>query len=161
MRCYDEKIKNKHPTYKECVVCGEWLLYDNFKKWCDENYYQIDNERMQVDKDILFKRNKLYSPDTCCFVPDRINSLIIKSDSIRGKYPIGVSYKKNTGLYCASMKKNNRNVWLGEYTTPEKAFSVYKIEKEKYIKEVADEYRDKIPNKIYNALYNYEVEIDD
>ena len=59
------------------------------------------------------------------------------------------------------MKKNNRNIWLGEYTTPEKAFNIYKTEKEKYIKEIADEYRDKIPSKIYNALYNYEVEIDD
>ncbi len=161
MRCYDETIKKKHPTYKNCVICEEWLLYDNFKKWCNKNYYRINNERMQVDKDILIKRNKLYSPDTCCFVPDRINSLIIKSDSIRGKYPIGVSYIKNTGLCCASMKKDNKNIWLGEYATPEIAFNVYKTEKEKYIKEVADEYKDKIPNEIYNALYNYEVEIDD
>lgn len=161
MRCYDESVKKKHQTYKECTVCEEWLLYDNFKKWCDENYYQIENERMQVDKDILFKRNKHYSPKTCCFVPDRINSLIIKSDAIRGEYPIGVSYNKRSGLYSASMKKNNKNIWLGEYTTPEKAFNIYKIEKEKYIKEVADSYKEKIPDKLYKALYNYCVEVDD
>ena len=116
---------------------------------------------MQVDKDILFKRNKHYSPKTCCFVPDRINSLIIKSDAIRGEYPIGVSYNKRSGLYSASMKKNNKNIWLGEYTTPEKAFNIYKIEKEKYIKEVADSYKEKIPDKLYKALYNYCVEVDD
>ena len=161
LRCYGTTVKEKYPTYQECTICEEWLLYDNFKKWCDENYYQIENERMQIDKDILFKKNKHYSPNTCCFVPDRINCLIIKSDKIRGEYPIGVSYSKKSGLYIASMKKSNRNVWLGEYVTPEKAFQVYKAEKEKYIKEVADSYKGKIPKNVYDALYKYQVEIDD
>lgn len=161
LRCYGATVKEKHHTYQGCTICEEWLLYENFKKWCDENYYQIENERMQIDKDILFKKNKHYSPNTCCFVPDRINCLIIKSDKIRGEYPIGVSYRKKSGLYTASMKKKNRNVWLGDYATPEEAFQAYKIEKEKYIKEVADLYKGKIPKKLYDALYKYQVEIDD
>lgn len=161
LRCYSEALKEKHPTYAKCTVCEEWLLYDNFKRWCDENYYEVNGERMDIDKDILFKHNKHYSPEKCCFVPGRINTLIIKSDSIRGDYPIGVSLQKDNGLYCACMKKKNKLIWLGEYITPINAFNVYKREKEKYIREVADEYRDKIPLKVYKALYDYKVEIDD
>lgn len=160
-RCYNTKIKKQHPTYEKCYICNDWILYDEFKKWCNSNYYEVDNQNMQIDKDILIKGNKIYSPTTCCFVPDRINSLIIKSDNIRGKYPIGVSFNKKTNLYIASMKKHNKNVWLGEYTNPQKAFYVYKKEKEKYIKEVADQYKNKIPDKLYKALYSYEVDIND
>lgn len=60
----------------------------------------------------------------------------------------------------SSMKNKNKNVWLGKFSTPEEAFYVYKIEKEKYIKEVADEYKGRIPENVYQALYAYQVEID-
>ena len=51
--------------------------------------------------------------------------------------------------------------YLGLYITIEQAFSAYKNFKENYIKEVADEYKDRIPQKLYDAMYRYEVEIDD
>lgn len=31
-RCYDEKYKKENPTYKDCVVCDEWLNFQNFAK---------------------------------------------------------------------------------------------------------------------------------
>ena len=64
-RC-DNKLKNRK---YDCYCCDEWLIFENFKKWFDKNYYQIENERMALDKDILFKGNKIYSPETCIFVP--------------------------------------------------------------------------------------------
>ena len=50
---------------------------------------------------------------------------------------------------------------IGRFDTPEEAFYAYKQFKENYIKEVADEYKDSIPQKLYEAMYRYEVEIDD
>ena len=50
---------------------------------------------------------------------------------------------------------------LGYYNTSEEAFLVYKQFKEKYIRQIANEYKDLIPNKLYEALYRYEVEIND
>jgi hypothetical protein len=47
------------------------------------------------------------------------------------------------------------------YDTPEEAFHAYKTAKEAYIKQVADEYKDKIPKKLYDALYAYTIEITD
>lgn len=166
-RCYSKKLHEKHPTYKDCNVCNEWLNFQNFAKWYDENYYEIKGERMHLDKDILVKGNKIYSPETCIFVPERINTLFIKSDKIRGNYPIGVSYDKEYNKYVSVCKvydfknKKQKLKKIGRYNTPEEAFISYKNFKEKYIKEVADYYKNEISSNLYNAMCNYEIEITD
>ena len=45
--------------------------------------------------------------------------------------------------------------------TPEEAFLAYKKDKEAYIKDVANKWKDKIDPRAYEALMNYEVEITD
>ena len=164
-RCYNSKCWEKHPTYKGCSVCDEWLYYSNFKKWFDENYYEIDGEKMCVDKDILVKGNKIYSPNTCCIVPNCINCLFIKSNAIRGDLPIGVSYRKNkkSNNYCATLRITNsrKTKFLGFFETPTEAFYAYKKEKEEHIKKIADKYKNYLHPKVYEAMYSYEVNIDD
>lgn len=64
-RCYNPNYHAVEPTYKDACVCEEWWTASNFKKWFDENYV----EGYQLDKDILVKGNKVYGPNTCCFVP--------------------------------------------------------------------------------------------
>ena len=81
-RCYSDKCQKKQPTYKGCCVCEEWLNYSNFKKWFNDNYYEIEGEQMNLDKDILVKGNKIYSPETCVFVPKKINTLFVKSNKV-------------------------------------------------------------------------------
>lgn len=158
-RCYDEKYKKKRPTYNECEVCSEWLNFQNFVEWYNENYYTIENVKIHLDKDILEKGNKIYSPTTCVFAPIEINSLFTKTDSKRGDLPIGVDYHNKK--YRATMNVNKKHIHIGLYDTIEEAFGAYKRDKEKYIKEIADSYKDFIPNKLYNALYEYEVEWED
>lgn len=158
-RCYSEKEQSEHTSYIGCSVCKEWHNFQNFAKWFNENYYTIGDELMCLDKDILIKGNKIYSTETCVFVPQNINKLFIKSDKARGKYPIGVSYDKERNKYIS--QQNNIKIFLGRFDTPKEAFEVYKIEKEKHIKEVADEYKNKIPKKLYDAMYNWKVDIDD
>ena len=166
-RCYDEKLQQKYPTYKGCKVCDEWKYYPNFKKWYDENYYEIEGQRMELDKDILNKRNKVYSPETCFFVPRHINSLFIKKDANRGDLPVGVHWNKKNRKFmvqCSVFDKNiggHKRKYLGLYNDVKEAFDAYKIAKEKNIKQVADYYKDHIPKKLYEAMYIYEVEIDD
>ena len=166
-RCYDIKYHEKYPTYKHCIVCNKWLNYQNFAKWFYDNYYEVNNEKMCLDKDILNKGNKIYSPDTCIFVPERINTLFVKRNNNRGKYPIGVCYNKrdkkfqvNCSIYDYEENKS-KSVFLGYYDTSKEAFEVYKEFKEKHIKKVADYYKDLIPEKLYQAMYDYEVEITD
>ncbi|STO12725.1 AP2 domain [[Flavobacterium] thermophilum] len=161
-RCYSDKLYKRYPTYMGCSVAEEWHNFQNFSKWYDENYYEVDDEKMELDKDILLKGNKTYSPDYCVFVPKRINLLFVKKDELRGDLPIGVCFYKRDKKYQANCKdEKGNNVYLGRYNTPEEAFEAYKKFKENIIKKVAEEYKDRIPKRLYEALINYEVEITD
>ena len=164
-RCYDIKFHERYPTYKDCEVEDYFLNFQNMCKWLDENYYEIEGETMCLDKDILHKGNKIYSRDTCIFVPNRINTLFVKRDNDRGNSPIGV-YPVPSGNYQVhAHNKDGGRDYLGTYPTKEEAFRVYKENKEKVIKEVIDSYEGKIPEPFYSKLrktmYNYKVEIDD
>lgn len=167
-RCYYKNQRLKYPTYENCEVCEEWFNFQNFAKWYEENKWD-ENLKLQVDKDILFKGNKIYSPETCIFVDSRINCLFTKSQNKRGTLPIGVRLHKVNHNYVAQCsvktqdgKKSPKH--LGSYSNPNEAFRAYKTFKESYIKQVADEYKQKYPNfpqKLYDAMYNWEVEITD
>ena len=159
-RCYNDKYKESRPTYKDVVICEEWKYYQEFKKWFYKNYYEVKGERTELDKDILKKGNKIYSPNYCVFVPQRINSLFTKRDSRRGELPIGVSKRNNCKSYISTVSINGKNC-TRRFHTIEEAFEDYKTRKELEIKRIAEEYRELIPIKLYEAMYRYEVNIDD
>ena len=164
-RCYDPKCHKEYPTYKGCRVEDYLLNFQNMGEWIKENYYEIPGEQMCLDKDILCKGNKVYSRETCIFVPERINTLFVKRDNNRGKDPIGM-YQLSSGNYQVQCNNEyGKYVYLGTYSTKEEAFQVYKEYKEKVIKKVIDSYEGKIPEPHYTRLketmYNYKVEIDD
>lgn len=158
-RCYNKnEYRYKYYGLVGVNVCEEWMTYKLFKKWFDENYYEISSDKINLDKDILNKGNKLYSPNNCIFVPSKVNKLFTKATSIRGEYPIGVSLNKKINRYVASITKENKQIHLGCFNNPEDAFLCYKKEKEKYIKQIADEFKEEIPQKLYDAMYSYQVE---
>ena len=160
-RCYCSKYQERCPTYKGCTVCKEWHNFQVFAKWYYNHFYEFgNNEIMTLDKDILKKGNKVYSANTCVFVPVSINSLFTKRDNERGDLPIGVTKHRNKFVARLS-KGNGKLIHLGYYNTPTEAFLAYKHAKEEYIKQIAEEYKSQIPQKLYDALMNYEVEIDD
>lgn len=158
-RCYDEDHRYKNKSYHDCYVCDEWLNYQNFAEWYENNYYEINDELMHIDKDILIKNNKMYSPETCIFVPQRINNLFTNNKSNRNIY-LGV-YRCSNTLYKSTCNVICGQKHLGYFKTPEEAFVAYKEFKENLIKQVADEYKGLIPDILYDAMYNYEVEITD
>lgn len=159
VRCFSKKFKEKFPTYQDVTIQDEWLNFQNFAKWYYDNIYYIDGERIELDKDILSKGNKVYCSDKCIFVPRRINSLIISNNAVRGDLPIGVSY--HDGKFRARCNTLDKCVFLGHFDSIDDAFDCYKRYKEKYINDVANEYRNKIPEKLYYALCQYTVERSD
>jgi hypothetical protein len=163
-RCYDKNLHKRSPSYIGCEVCSEWLNYQNFAQWFENNYYEIDNIRMNLDKDIMVKGNKVYSPETCVIVPIFINELFTKNNTRRGNFPLGVSYDKNSNKYLTYCRIHGQSSkkFLGSYDNPNDAFYIgYKPFKENYIKELANEYKDRIPQNLYDAMINYVVEITD
>lgn len=156
-RCYDGKFKGRKTTYKDCSVAEEWHNYQNFGNWYDENFYEVEGELMSLDKDILVNGNKIYSPETCVFVPQKINSAFVKHHSSKAEIlPCVYYYKsdKETSRYTA----RTRTVHIGNFDTPERAFEAYKRYKKIIIRDVANEYRGKIPNNLYETMINYKVE---
>lgn len=167
-RCFSEGLKKKQPTYQDVTVCNEWLNYENFYEWLHSqpNFEKwLNGKRWAIDKDILNKGNKIYSPDNCCLIPQNVNCLFLKREADRGKYPIGVRYKDGNGFLASCHNPfTNKNEKIGSYSTPEKAFYLgYKPYKEDIIKRVAQIEFDSnnITEECYRAMMNYEVEIDD
>ena len=156
-RGYSKTLKEKYPTYKDIVVCEDWHNFQNFAEWYEENY----KEGFQLDKDILIKGNKIYSEDTCCFVPYEINNLLSSNRKSRGDTPIGVSFHTRDNKYQAYLNTGVSRVSLGYFISMTKAFQAYKEAKEQYIKEVANRWKDQIEPRAYEALMNYQVEITD
>ena len=159
-RCYNENLRHKHPSYKDCTVSEYFRYLSNFKEWYHKQIGS-DKEGWHLDKDILVKGNKVYSENTCCFVPQEINALFTKAERIRGKYPIGVYYdtSKTHKRFSARVSKNGKHKRFGSYLTPEEAFVVYKREKEKHIKEVANEWKDKIDPRVYEVLMGWTISV--
>lgn len=160
-RCYDEKHLLRQPSYIGCTVCEEWHNFQNFAKWYKNNYYEVKDKVMCLDKDILIKKNKEYSPASCIFVPQEINLIFANHTSSRGNAPIGVFYNKKLDKYLSHVVIENKFLNLGHYDTKEIAFNVYKEQKEAYLKQVANYYKELIPNKLYKALLNWKIEIND
>lgn len=156
-RCFDVECQKKHPTYIGCHVCDEWLDFSKFKRWFDKHYIK----GWCLDKDILVKGNKEYSPDKCCFVPNDINTLFTKRQNCRGNLPIGVQFSESKKRYKAFFSRGRKKKFLGCFGTKEDAFLAYKKAKEKWIKEVANKWKDKLEPKVYEAMINYQVEITD
>ena len=151
-RCYcaDKQIKNK-AYYMISEICEEWKNYQNFAEWYHENKYDVEG-RLHIDKDILYPGNKVYSPYHCLLVPQRINMLFVNKQNKRG-LPNGI--KKDGNKYYAKYNSTE----LGSADTVEKAYELYAKRKKEEIIKIAEEYKKIIPNKVYEALLNYEVRI--
>jgi hypothetical protein len=158
-RCYDNKYHKGKPSYEKATVCDEWKYFSQFKEWFDSNYIS----GYHLDKDILCKGNKEYSPDKCCFVPNEINVMLTKSEKIRGGLPIGVRLSKSKKKFEARLSIYRGYIHLGTYLSVEEAFLAYKQAKENWIKDSAVKYftNNLITKRVYEALLNYKVSITD
>ena len=157
-RCYSKPYLEKQPTYIGCSVSDTFKYYHLFHAWCQPQI-GFRKEGYQLDKDLLIKGNKLYSEDTCVFIPSVLNLLLTKAAAGRGLLPIGVS--KNGKGFRARCTMYGKDKSLGTFQTVEEAFQAYKTFKEAHIKEQAEVYKHEIDPKAYQAFINYKVNIED
>ena len=164
-RCYSDNFKKKNPTYEGCEVSDNFKSYEYFYEWCHK---QIgfggdgSGNPFQIDKDLLIKGNKVYSENTCIFIPSEINLVLIKCTASRGEYLIGVCWNKTKKSFVAHVgKSKGKQEHLGYFKTEIEAFNAYKVAKESFIKEQANKWKSQIDPRAYNALMKYTVEITD
>lgn len=155
-RCYSAEYHSRLPTYIGCSVCEEWLDFQVFAEWyLNHKHYGLGYE---LDKDLLIRGNKIYSPNTCCLIPSQINSLLNSCANTRGEHPRGVYFNKPRGKYLSRIRIEGKHKHLGYFACPNEAYRAYVAAKEIYVKEVANKYRDNIDPRIYEILMTWTVE---
>lgn len=127
-RCYDKKFQEKQPYCSNVSVCKEWHNFQNFAKFYKENYPKIENIKFQLDKDLLQQniKNKIYSPDTCVFLPQRINSFTTNKKSTNTSGYMGVDKVKNRWKARINCFKNDKIISIGTFLCSEEAYMAYK-----------------------------------
>ena len=155
-------------SYKDVSIHQDWCNFQNFAEWCNSNVFLNSKDdkgkKYQLDKDILGRHVRCYSPETCCFVPQEINNLVLDNKHRRGSNPVGVIYCKRDKKYIAQIRDGSvtrKPKRLGYFDNHLDAFNAYKEAKEKHIKVVANKWRGRIDEKVYQTLMSWEVSIDD
>jgi hypothetical protein len=154
------------PRYVGCTVSENFKNFQWFAEWCN-NQVGFGEHDYQLEKDILFKNNKIYSEDTCRFVPRTLNMMLALSNAARSTtLPIGVRKAKHGVTFNAYVgntvaKDKTGKGYIGSFATPEEAFYAYKQKKEELIAYEAEKWHGKISEDVYDALLNYRVEITD
>ncbi len=143
--------------YEDCRICCEWERDPKaFCRWALDNLYHCNGEHLQIDKDLFGKDQRLYSPETCCFLPASINSVLRRKrrDGIE-VLPVGVSITDN-GRYKATVHHHTGHL-TKTFGSMEEAGRYYRENKKRYILGLADTYRQWLPEHIYDALVAYEI----
>ena len=147
-RCYDTKCQDRHPSYIGVTVCDEWHKFSKFRLWWLE--HQVDG--YQLDKDLL-SDGKLYSPETCLFVPQWLNAFIIDRRADRGAWPIGVYFNNRDSRFQAQCSNpfTKKNEFLGYFSTPEAAHLAWRTRKLELALELKPK-MDSIDQRIYDRV---------
>lgn len=140
-RVFSKSFQTSFPTYTGVTIDQDWLTLSNFTEWWVLN--QVDG--WELDKDIL-SDNKLYSKDTCIFIPDWLNKITISSSRSRGDCPVGVSMWK--GRFQTKIRNRGRIEHLGLFDNREEAYQAWKNRKLELLKERKYE-MDEIDIRIY------------
>lgn len=164
-RC-TEKYWAKTPNYIGVTCSDNFKNYSFFYRWCQTQVGFYDSTEKgrawHLDKDLLVKGNKLYSEDTCVFVPSSINNILCKRRGARGEYLIGVTWNKRVKRFVSRCNRGEGVMqYLGYFDSQEEAFQTYKAYKEGIIKQIAEQYKDQLDPRAYQALLNYTVEVTD
>jgi len=153
-RGYCPKEKARYPTYSDCSVAAEWHNFQVFAEW----FYEQPNSTRKgfaLDKDLMVWGNKIYSKDTCSFVPEQINTILNDTGSIRGDLPQGIT--KTDGKYVVRLSTYSDRIYLGYYADLEEAFSVYQEAKIKHVRAVAEKYKSDLHPRVYENLMTWEL----
>ena len=119
-RCY-----SKNYSFSSSVVCDEWLIFSNFKRWAEQ--HQVEGRRLS--KNLINGPTQLYSSENCVFISNKVSNILLTGESRRGLYPLGVSRHKNR--FVARCNVNGVDKKIGRYPcidTAHKAWQLFKAE---------------------------------
>ena len=135
-RCYDKKYQASKPTYIGCIVCEEWMIFSNFKKWMESQDWQ----GKQLDKDLLKTGNKIYSPDFCVFISPDVNMFVSGSNELKAGKLIGYTKDGRRSSYVARCRNPITKLTesLGCYSDEVSAHNAWRVRKNELANMLAD-----------------------
>lgn len=139
-RCYSKTYQARWPAYKGCSVCDDWLLFSNFYFWMKEQ----DWRDKCLDKDLLFAGNKIYSPETCCFIDTQTNNFLIDRKADRGSLMLGVTSRAGSGKFTARCMNpfTRKSCFIGDFKTEIEAHLAWKARKHEFALSLAEKQSD-------------------
>ena len=143
-RCYSEKYKTKYPSYSDVHCCSDWLVFSKFVQDL-KNLPCAFEKGYHLDKDILGD-GCLYSPETCCFIPEKLNLSL--TERVLKPSELGRGVRLENGSYCARMS----GLSLGRFSDIESARKCYVDARKKRTVEIVKEYFDVLDVRVLNKL---------
>lgn len=153
-RCNNTKKLIENPCYEKCTICKEWLTFSNYKTWFDNHYV----EGWVIDKDLFSNGKKIYSPDTCCFIPVELNTFLASLTKRKRTVFIGTGVRYEKGKYYAKIKCCKKTIHLGVFNTLEEAEKAYKIAKKQSLHALIEKYKDKLGKQVIDKLLELKFE---
>lgn len=157
---YDDK-NERYNSYSNVNICDEWKYFPNFYNWIKEesNYLVWKNGGLEIDKDILSEDSKIYSAQTCCLIPKKLNAMIanLKEGLNEKDLPSGIHKKVNKYRYNFYDLNTKKHEWKS-FDSLEEAYESFKEYKTNKIRKyINDLYHSKsITQKCYEKLKKYE-----
>ena len=153
-RCYYKETHRLKPYYAPCTVEIEWLNFSNYREWHREN--KMGDRKLDLDKDVLIHGNTVYGSETCTMIPHFTNTIFEE----RG-LETNIILNNASGKYDVTMSILGKREEVGTFDTEEEAKQGFIAYKQDYIRNFAKKCKGKVPNKTYEAMMNWVVEIID
>ena len=150
-RCHNPNEIQRLSTYAEVTICVKWYNFQNFAKWYEENY-PTDGEEYDLDKDLLQGESKIYSPDTCIFIPHKLNTFMTNAQSNNASGYTGVYWNKQKKRWTTQMFINNKHKHLGHFKNIEDASNTYKRARAERAEIFKELYSSKYPKHILDRI---------
>lgn len=133
-RCYSLYLHKRLPTYVGCEIHPDWVSFMGFRDWM----LSQDWEGKHLDKDLIFRGNKLYGPDTCVFLSQSLNNFTTARAGCRGKYLIGVCKTRSAFLAQCRNPFTRRGERLGKFPTEMEAHLAWQAKKHEHALKLAE-----------------------
>ena len=161
-RCYDPNYictKAGQECYSGVQVSDSWLNFQLFAEWycikISELKLKSPDTKFVLDKDLLSASNKIYSAETCCLIPEELNSLIVNRLSRNNTKKLSSIRKCKTGTYSITISLNKKPTTFSGYKTENECFDLYLRNKEKELNNSIEKYKSVLSEKVYLALLEY------
>jgi hypothetical protein len=152
----------KEAESKNNIICDDWKEYNNFELWIHENYYKNGTETLRVNKDIIYKNNDIYSPETCLLIPNEYHKLILAkcviNKNLKDKYRYEHKISElNVPLELYDEIPDYNNIYKSQYiyNDTNEAENAGILSKIYFLNELNEIYKDTIPKKIYDTVFNF------